>query len=84
MDFYFDNAATTPVSPKALEEYERVSREIYGNPSSNHRLGTRAKALLEEKRESIASMLKVDSRNIIFTSGATESIAIFFESLLWM
>ena len=84
MDFYFDNAATTPVSQRALEEYERVSREIYGNPSSNHRLGTRAKALLEEKRESIASMLKVDSRSIIFTSGATESIALFFESLLWM
>ena len=84
MEFYFDNAATTPVSPGALEEYGRVSREVTGNPSSNHRMGTKAKALLEEKRESIASMLGVEAKNIIFTSGATESIALFFQSLLWM
>lgn len=84
MDFYFDNAATTPISPRALEEYERVSREIYGNPSSNHRLGTKAKTLLEEKRESIASLLGVGKDNIIFTSGATEAVALFMESLLWL
>ncbi len=84
MDFYFDNAATTPVSERALEEYERVSRIVYGNPSSNHRLGTRAKALLEEKRESVASQLGVGKENIIFTSGATEAVALFTESLLWL
>ncbi len=84
MDFYFDNAATTPVSVRALEEYVRVSREIYGNPSSNHRLGSKAKALLEEKRESVASLLGVGKENIIFTSGATEAVALFVESLLWL
>ncbi len=84
MEFYFDNAATTAISPGALEEYVRVSREVTGNPSSNHRMGTKAKALLEEKRSSIASMLEVEAKNIIFTSGATESVALFFQSLLWM
>lgn len=84
MEFYFDNAATTPISPSALEEYNRVSKEVTGNPSSNHRQGAAAKKLLEEKRESIASMLGVEGRNLIFTSGATESIALFFQTLMWL
>lgn len=84
MEFYFDNAATTPLSQLAMKEYTRVAEEYTGNPSSNHRLGTKAKALLEEKREKIASYLNVKADNLIFTSGATESIALFFETLLWM
>ncbi len=84
MEFYFDNAATTEISDQALKEYERVSKEYMGNPSSNHRLGVKAKTLLEEKRESIATMLGVESRSLIFTSGATESISLFFQSLMWL
>lgn len=84
MEFYFDNAATTPISPLALKEYERVSTQVTGNPSSNHRLGVKARTLLEEKRQSIASMLGVESNNLIFTSGATESIALFFQTLMWL
>ncbi len=84
MEFYFDNAATTEISDSALKEYERVSKEYMGNPSSNHRLGVKAKTLLEEKRESIATMLGVESRSLIFTSGATESISLFFQSLMWL
>ena len=55
-----------------------------GNPSSNHRLGVKAKTLLENKRESIAHMLGVESPSLIFTSGATESISLFFQTLLWL
>ena len=84
MEFYFDNAATTPISKLALKEYERVAEEYIGNPSSNHRLGIKARTLLEEKRSQIASMLSVEEKNLIFTSGATESIALFFETLLWL
>ncbi len=84
MDFYFDNAATTKMSPSAREEYIRVCNEYIGNPSSNHRLGIKAKGLLEEKRASIASALGVGSDNLIFTSGATESVALFFQTLLWL
>ncbi len=84
MEFYFDNAATTEISENALKEYERVSKEYMGNPSSNHRLGVKARTLLEEKRESIAKMLGVESPSLIFTSGATESISLFFQTLLWL
>lgn len=84
MDFYFDNAATTKISQRAEEEYIRVCNEYMGNPSSNHRLGIKARELLEEKRESIAWMLDVERDSLIFTSGATESISLFFQTLLWL
>ncbi len=84
MEIYFDNAATTRISDRALEEYIRVSKDFSGNPSSGHRLGQKAKTLLEEKREKIASLIGAGEKNMIFTSGATESISLFFQSLLWM
>ena len=84
MEIYFDNAATTPLSPSAARAYCESASLFPGNPSSLHRLGQKAKAELERIREHIATMLGVEARNLIFTSGATESISLFFSSLLWM
>ena len=84
MEIYFDNAATTPLSQRAAKTYIETAELYPGNPSSIHRLGRKAKDELERRRCHIASMLGVNERNLIFTSGATESISLFFSSLLWM
>lgn len=84
MEIYFDNAATTPLSERAAKAYIDTASLFPGNPSSIHRLGRRAKDELERRRSHIASLLDVNERNLIFTSGATESISLFFSSLLWM
>lgn len=84
MEIYFDNAATTPLSPRAAAAYVETASLFPGNPSSIHRIGQKAKGELERRREHMASLLGVDAKNLIFTSGATESIALFFSSLLWL
>ncbi len=84
MTRYFDNAATTYLSDRALDEYIRTAREYSANPSSIHRDGQKAKDKLERTREESAELLGIDPRSLFFTSGATESISIFFSSLLWL
>ena len=84
MEIYFDNAATTPLSIRAAKAYIEIATLFPGNPSSIHRLGRKAKEELERRRSHISSLLGVNERNLIFTSGATESISLFFSSLLWM
>ena len=75
MEIYFDNAATTPLSERAAKAYIDTSSLFPGNPSSIHRLGMKAKDELERRRKHMASLLAVDERNLIFSSGATESIS---------
>ncbi len=72
-EIYFDNAATTRVRPEAAELVRKLMEEDYGNPSSRHRLGVKAKKYIETAREQIAHTLRVDKREIYFTSGGTES-----------
>lgn len=69
---YFDNSATTQVSPEALQTYTTVSQQIWGNPSSLHNLGEKADNLLNQARAQIASLLNVKADEIYFTSGGTE------------
>ena len=83
MNLYFDNAATTRISENALKEYIRTSEDFFANPSSVHKPGLNAHKKLDEEREKIASLLKVKSSSIVFTSGATESIASVISSLLF-
>ena len=83
MDLYFDNAATTRLSEKALEAYIKTEREFFANPSSVHRDGIKARKELERIRESIASAMSIPPSSLFFTSGATESIATVFSSLLF-
>lgn len=84
MAFYFDNAATTVMAPRVKEAYNKESELFFANPSSSHREGQKAKEELERIRTNIASIMNVKSSSIIFTSGATEAISLFFESLSWL
>lgn len=70
---YFDNAATTIPYGEALRTYQEVATKIYGNPSSLHQLGTNASRILEASRKQIAGLLGVNTEEIFFTSGGTES-----------
>ncbi|MDD6267824.1 MAG: cysteine desulfurase family protein [Clostridium sp.] len=73
MEAYFDNAATTRVAPEVQEIVKKVMDLDYGNPSSRHRKGAEAGQYIKEAQEIIAGTLKAEPREIIFTSGGTES-----------
>lgn len=70
---YLDNAATTPTRSEVIERMNEVMRDAWGNPSSAHAVGMRAKEVLEESRATIAGALGVEPGEVYFTSGATES-----------
>ena len=70
---YLDNAATTPVRAEALQAAWPFLTNEYGNPSSTHELGLRAKSALDWARNSCANFLGCNPEEIVFTSGATES-----------
>jgi cysteine desulfurase len=70
---YFDNAATTKVDEKVLKAMLPYFTEDYGNASSMHILGNKAKNILEKSRKIIAKELNAKSYEIFFTSGGTES-----------
>lgn len=69
---YFDNSATTQISPEVLATYDTVSKKIWGNPSSLHNFGEEAWNLLEQARQQIAKLVGVKPSEIIFTSGGSE------------
>ncbi len=73
MHIYFDNAATTPPDPLVIKEMIPVLEQVYGNPSSIHKPGREARALIESTRKNIASLLNCSPSEIYFTSGGTES-----------
>ena len=70
---YLDNAATTPIDPEVIEIMTGALKNIYGNPSSTHAHGRKAKNLIEEARGTIARLLNCQAGEIIFTSGGTEA-----------
>ena len=73
MEAYLDNSATTVVSPRVKDIVIKTMTEDYGNPSSLHMKGVEAERYLRESREILAKILKVNEKEIIFTSGGTES-----------
>ncbi|HEY7500921.1 MAG TPA: cysteine desulfurase family protein [Vicinamibacterales bacterium] len=73
MRVYFDHNATTPVAPAVAEVMNRVVREEFGNASSIHRFGQRAKALLDDARTAVAGLINGDPSEVVFTSGGTEA-----------
>ena len=73
MEVYLDNSATTRVFPEAAELMKQIMCEDYGNPSSLHMKGIRAEQYVRYAKETLARILKVDEKEIIFTSGGTES-----------
>ena len=78
-EHYLDNSATTQVLPQVAQMAVRMMTEEYGNPSSLHTRGFRARKLLEEARGQVAQRLGAQPEEITFTSGGTESnnLAIF-------
>ena len=70
---YFDNAATTCVCTEAAEAAVYAMREIYGNPSSTHKLGREAKVLLDNSRTAVAAALGCKAEELVFTSCGSES-----------
>ncbi|MGI0066033.1 MAG: cysteine desulfurase family protein [Nitrosotalea sp.] len=70
---YLDNAASTPVHEKVIEEMIPYLREQYGNPSSIHRHGRVANTAIQNARKQIASLINAHSSEILLTSGGTES-----------
>ena len=73
MEAYFDNSATTRCSDAAVALMQQVLLEDYGNPSSLHMKGVVAEKYIKTATEQIAQILKVAEKEIIFTSGGTES-----------
>jgi cysteine desulfurase len=69
---YLDNAASTKISSGVLEKMMESYSENYGNPSSTHKLGQKARAAIEKTRSMIAGYIGVESKEIIFTSGGAE------------
>lgn len=73
MEAYFDNAATTRVADEVKELVNQVMTIDYGNPSSRHQKGVDAGQYVKQAQEIIAGTLKVEPKEIVFTSGGTES-----------
>jgi cysteine desulfurase len=70
---YFDNAATTKPYPEVLDAFLKVNDIYYANPSSIHSFGGRVEKLISQSRKQIASILNINEKEVIFTSGGTES-----------
>ena len=70
---YLDHSATTPVDPRVFEAIKPYLVESYGNPSSIYRAGQDVRRAVEDSRERVADLLGAKPREIIFTSGGTES-----------
>lgn len=73
MEAYLDNAATTRVLEQVKDEMILTMMEDYGNPSSMHLMGVRAESYIKEAKKQIAGLLKAEEKEILFTSGGTES-----------
>ncbi len=73
MAIYLDNAATTKPSQAVIDAVTYCMTEVYGNPSSLHRVGLNAQLLMDDARKTIGSALGCEPGCILFTSGATES-----------
>src|SRR5207245_5785286 len=73
MRVYLDNNATTPLHPAVLGALQEALADVYGNASSIHKEGQTARRRIEDARESVARLIGATAREIVFTSGGTES-----------
>ena len=73
-EIYLDANATTPVLPAAAQEAHDAMEDLYGNPSSSHISGLRARFILESARDLVREVIGAGNGQIVFTSGATEAI----------
>jgi cysteine desulfurase len=80
---YLDHAATTPLRPEALEAMLPFLGGDFGNPSSPHSFGRRARAALDEAHERIAHQINAGPREIVITSGGTEALNLALKGAAW-
>lgn len=73
MYIYADNAATTKTSQSAIDAMVKTMTDVYGNPSSLHSVGQKAKEVLEKARVDVAKCIGADFKDIYFTSGGSEA-----------
>lgn len=73
LPIYLDYNATTPMDPRVVEAMRPCLESVFGNPSSAHAYGRKAKEMLEEARTRVAALLRARPEEIVFTSGGTES-----------
>ncbi|MDP9243462.1 MAG: cysteine desulfurase [Chloroflexota bacterium] len=83
MAIYLDHAATTPPRPEVLDAMLPYLTEHWGNPSSIHASGRRARQGLDEAREGLAATLDAKPREIVFTSGGSESVNLAIKGVAW-
>lgn len=79
---YLDNCATTKPRAEVVEEMMRILNTDFANPSSLHRFGMKAEEEREEARKNVADLLGTSEKNIIFTSGGTESNNLAIQGIL--
>ncbi|WP_038040538.1 cysteine desulfurase NifS [Thermorudis peleae] len=82
-EIYLDHAATTPVDPRVLEAMLPYFTEQFGNPSSIYAAGRQARAAIDQARARIARILHCQPREIVFTSGGTESDNLAIKGVAW-
>jgi len=83
MPIYLDHAATTPLRPEALEAMLPFLGGEFGNPSSPHAYGRRARAALDEAHERVAAAINAGPRELVLTSGGTEALNLAVKGAAW-
>jgi cysteine desulfurase len=83
MSVYLDNASTTPLRREALDAMLPYLTDVFGNPSSAHRVGQLARAGLDEARERVAKGIGAQPREVVFTSGGTEADNLALKGAAW-
>ena len=71
---YLDNNSTTKVDDRVIDKMIPFMKELYANPSSSHPFGKEVNLLISEARKNVSNLIGCESKEIIFTSGATEAI----------
>jgi cysteine desulfurase len=83
MKVYLDHNSTTPLDPQVLESMMPYLREEFGNASSIHQWGRRARAALEDSRDKIATLLGAEKDCVVFTGGGTEADNLAIKGVAW-